>query len=153
VQRVVGRRVPVAVASLQLDEVRAVGSDERRPLASLAGRSVLAVAAVGDPESFFAQLAAAGAHVEAARFRDHHRFTGDDVRVLARRGAAAEMVVCTLKDAVKLRALWPRAAPALWYVSQRVALEREGAALRQLLRDVLAAPAASAPPAGSRRLT
>ncbi len=32
-------------------------------------------------------------------------------------------VVCTLKDAVKLDALWPRASTPLWYVSQRLALE------------------------------
>ncbi len=33
-------------------------------------------------------------------------------------------VVCTLKDAVTLGHLWPREAPPIWYVSQRVELER-----------------------------
>jgi tetraacyldisaccharide 4'-kinase len=153
VRDVVGPDVVVAVASLLLDELRAVEGDERKPLASLADRRVLAVAAVGDPASFFAQLDAAGARVDRAAYRDHHRFTEADVRLLERRAEGADGVVCTLKDAVKLRALWPRAAPALWYVSQRVALEREGAAIRQLLRGALDARATSASPAGSDRLT
>ncbi|CAA9291531.1 MAG: hypothetical protein AVDCRST_MAG11-147, partial [uncultured Gemmatimonadaceae bacterium] len=38
--------------------------------------------------------------------------------------AAAALPVCTLKDAVKLAPLWPRGAGALWYLSQRVTVER-----------------------------
>ena len=36
----------------------------------------------------------------------------------------SDLVICTLKDAVKLAPLWPRLAPPLWYVSQHVMVER-----------------------------
>jgi hypothetical protein len=50
-------------------------------------------------------------------------------------------VICTLKDAVKLRDLWPREAPGLWYVSQRVVVERGVGGLEQLLETALRARA------------
>jgi tetraacyldisaccharide 4'-kinase len=131
---------PVAIVSLPLDALRPWGGEEpERPLAWLAGRRVLAVAAVGDPGAFFAQLAGAGAAVERAPFRDHHAFSPTEVAALALRRAGVEIVVCTLKDAVKLGPLWPRLAPPLWYVSQRVAVERGAESLDALLETLLAA--------------
>jgi tetraacyldisaccharide 4'-kinase len=133
-------RVPVAIVALALDELRPWGGDGAgRPLATLAGRRVLAVAAVGDPGAFFAQLGAAGAAVERAAFRDHHAFSSADAAALARRAEEVETIVCTLKDAVKLGPLWPRLAPPLWYVSQRVAVERGAEPLDALLETLLAA--------------
>ena len=61
------------------------------------------------------------------------------MRDLARRGRAADLVVCTLKDAVKLGPLWPREAAPLWYVSQRVTIERGWEELDRVLEAVLAA--------------
>jgi tetraacyldisaccharide 4'-kinase len=61
------------------------------------------------------------------------------VAALALRRAGVEIVVCTLKDAVKLGPLWPRLAPPLWYVSQRVAVERGAESLDALLETLLAA--------------
>jgi tetraacyldisaccharide 4'-kinase len=91
----------------------------------LRGARVVAIAAVGAPTAFFDQLRAAGtAELRTVVRRDHHHFTRHDVEELARRGAGAEAVVCTLKDAVKLAPLWPRDALPLWYVSQRVEIER-----------------------------
>jgi hypothetical protein len=43
------------------------------------------------------------------------------------------MVVCTLKDAVKLAPMWPAAAPPLLYVLQRLEVESGNAALERLL--------------------
>jgi tetraacyldisaccharide 4'-kinase len=141
--------LPVAVVELALDELRAWAGrggdlpsrvdDVRQPLDALDGARVLAVAAVGEPAAFFAQLAERGAVVERAAFPDHHRFTAADAEALAARAVAAERVVCTLKDAVKLGPLWPRQAPPLWYVSQRVVVERGAELLDACLARVLAA--------------
>ena len=117
-------RVPGAIVHLAPDGLRAARGPGSRPLADLRGRSVFAIAAIGDPAAFFAQLEAEGARVTPAAFGDHHHFTAAEARTLAARGAAHEMVVCTLKDAVKLDPQWPREAPSLWYVSQHVRPER-----------------------------
>jgi len=112
---------PIAGVSLELGDLRRFGEPEARlPDGALSGAAVLAIAAVGNPQAFFAQLRRAGAAVEAHAFPDHHRFTPDEARALAARTPRSGMAVCTLKDAVKLAPLWPADAPALWYVSQPV---------------------------------
>lgn len=125
-------RSRVAVVALTLDTLNAWqtpgSSAATAPLASVDGERVLAIAGIGAPRLFFAQLGARGARVAPAAFADHHSFTAADVDALARRAVAVDRVVCTLKDAVKLGPLWPRAAPTLWYVSQRLVVE-EGAVL------------------------
>jgi len=131
--------VPVAVAALVPGELRATSGPERRSLAVVRGRRVLAVAAVGDPSSFERQLAAAGADVELRRFPDHHDFSARDVAALAQAAARTDIVVCTLKDAVKLAPLWPRASAPLWYVSQAVELRAGAAEVDRLLDRLLAA--------------
>jgi tetraacyldisaccharide-1-P 4'-kinase len=68
---------------------------------------VLAAAGIGDPEAFGAQLRALGAAVELRAFRDHYAYDASDARRLAVDGQAADQVVMTEKDAVKLRQLWP----------------------------------------------
>jgi tetraacyldisaccharide 4'-kinase len=102
------------------------------------GRSVLAVSAVGDPDAFSRQLQAAGARVEPRPYPDHHHFTADDVARLATDARGVDLVVCTLKDAVKLDRVWPRAAPPLWYVSQLVLLERGELDVERILDRLLA---------------
>lgn len=100
---------------------------------ALRGQRVLAVSAIGAPEAFEQQLRAEGAEVEGARYPDHHPFSAADIASLARRGEVAGMVVCTLKDAVKLGARWPRQGPPVWYLSQAVNVERGAEALHGLL--------------------
>ena len=133
--------LPSAIAHLAPGSLRRVGDPgQSRPLEALAGRRVLAIAAIGDPAAFRHQLeAAAGRSVDAAFFGDHHAFTTADLGRLSERAAKAEFVVCTLKDAVKLGPLWAREAPSLWYVSQRLDLERGMAAMDALLSRVLRA--------------
>jgi tetraacyldisaccharide 4'-kinase len=160
--------VPGALAHLAPGDlvpapVPGAGPAARRPLAALAGARVLAVSAIGDAGAFHAQLVAAGARLDPppAAYPDHHAFTDADVWRLARDAERAEIVLCTLKDAVKLAPRWPRAGPPLWYVSQRVVLERGREAVDRLLDAVLAArdradlPARDASPqtAGERRPT
>ncbi len=117
------------------------------PLSAIEGGHLLVISAIGDPAAFEGQLAARGAIVESRPFADHHRFTPAEAERLA--GAAARSMrgsgdgtpaaVCTLKDAVKLAALWPREAPPLWYVSQQPEVESGRAAIEALIVHALAA--------------
>lgn len=141
--------MPVAIFHLAPDALRGASDEAVAPLRMLQGAKVLAIAAVGAPGEFFEQLRREGARVEAAPFRDHHAFDARDVASLAARGAACDMVVCTLKDAVKLAPLWPRKGPTLWYVSQCAVVERGRSALDASLATVLAARASAPPTAGS----
>lgn len=112
---------PVAGVTLELGDLFRLGDPGARlSPGRLSGGAVLAIAAVGNPDAFFAQLRRSGATVDAQGFPDHHRFTRDEARMLAARAPQSGMAVCTLKDAVKLAPLWPADAAALWYVSQPV---------------------------------
>jgi tetraacyldisaccharide 4'-kinase len=118
-------RIPVAVASFEPCALRTLAG-ATRPLTSLRGARVRAVAGVATPASFFAQLRGLGADVDGVPFADHHPYTGADVAALQRGATPGTDVICTLKDAVKLDGLWPRepGGGSLWYVSQRVEFER-----------------------------
>jgi tetraacyldisaccharide 4'-kinase len=128
--------VPLAVMRLGLGPLRNEAGGER-PLASLRGMAVLAISAIGDPAAFAAQLAAAGASVRTRVFPDHHAFTAAEASSLAL--SLAESPVCTLKDYVKLGPLWPRGAPALWYVSQHSTVEDGRASLDEAIANLLRA--------------
>jgi len=79
---------PVTLVSL--------GDGSRRPLSELAGREVVAAAAIGNPERFFAMLRTHGLTVETRALPDHARFTP------ARAGVGGgKPVLLTEKDAVK----------------------------------------------------
>lgn len=132
--------LPVGVAALTLQELRSANGESTMPLEALAEARVLAIVAIGDPTAFLRQLAACGATVRAAVFKDHHAYTHGEVARLASVLAAGELAVCTLKDAVKLAPHWPREAPPLWYVSQGVILEEGYDALNSLLARMIAAP-------------
>ena len=67
-----------------------------------------AVAGIARPERFFEDLRTAGwAIAETVTFRDHHRYTADDIHRIERaaRAAGAAGVVTTEKDAVRLENL------------------------------------------------
>jgi tetraacyldisaccharide 4'-kinase len=127
-----------ATIHLAAHELVAWASDERRHPATLAGARVLAAAAIGDPRSFGAQLTEFGARVELAGERDHHAYSAADAAALARRAHAFDIIVCTLKDAVKLGPIWPADAPPLWYLSQRLAVESGADRLDRLLAALAA---------------
>lgn len=126
--------VPAVEMSLALSELRMEGDPlERRELSSLRGRHVAAVAAVGNPDAFFQQLEAAGARVVRLPFPDHHPFTATDIRSILSAAAVTDDVVCTLKDAVKLTALWPVGKRPLWYVSLAVNVDSGHSVIDDLL--------------------
>jgi tetraacyldisaccharide 4'-kinase len=78
--------------------VRALVDSHEKSITDFSGKRVHAVAAIGNPQRFFASLEAQGVHVIAHPFEDHHAFVpadfafGDDLPVLV-----------TEKDAVKCR--------------------------------------------------
>lgn len=87
---------------------------DREAIAALAGRRVLAFAGIGDPEKFFATLAAAGIDVAVRRsFPDHHPYAAADAAALMREVEGDGLTpVTTEKDHVRLQgeALAPLAA-------------------------------------------
>lgn len=131
------RGKPVAVARLYLDQIiRETGPNTVADVSVLQGKSVLAIAAIGNPNAFFAQLDCAGATVTRRSFADHHAFTREEGAALAAEAARHDYAVCTLKDAVKLRVLWPAAARALWYVSLAVTIEQGRPELDRILNGL-----------------
>lgn len=127
------------VVALQIAGLHAVSDDRTLALDALAGRRVLAISGIADPETFHTQLRVAGARVEPAAHGDHHRFTPEGVHRLVARAGSEDLTVCTLKDAVKLRRLWPREAPPLWYVSLRCEGEPDAGVIDALVARLLGA--------------
>jgi tetraacyldisaccharide 4'-kinase len=74
-------------------------------VASLRGKRVLAFAGIGDPQRFFATLAASGIDVAATRaFDDHHAFTAAEIDQLIEEARKTSLTpVTTEKDFVRLR--------------------------------------------------
>lgn len=143
----IGPGRPVAIVHLAPALLVNPRDQSSMPLGHLRGREVLAVAAIGEPDAFRRQLEAAGARVRLATFRDHHAFTAADVAELAAGVPRSGLAVCTLKDAVKLDALWPGSSP-LWYVSQQLVVDEGAEHLDQLLERVLDARAGTTTTAG-----
>lgn len=123
----VGDRLRAAAAGrpawsmrLRGDRLVAVGAGEpSRPLTDFAGRTVHAIAGIGRPERFFAQLEAAGLKVIPHPFPDHHAFRPED---LAFTPMAARIM--TAKDAVKCA---PFALPDCWMLPVRADIPADAA--------------------------
>ena len=72
---------------------------------TLRGRKVMAVSAIGNPASFERTLSDLGAEIiSSLRYPDHHDYTVAEMEDILRRAEsfAAEMIVVTEKDAVKI---------------------------------------------------
>lgn len=83
--------------------VSAVTDTEGEEPSSLAGRRVVAVAAIARPGRFLADLERTGARIVAKVLRrDHHHYDDADRREIDAAAASADLVVTTEKDLVKL---------------------------------------------------
>jgi tetraacyldisaccharide 4'-kinase len=143
------RGIPRVSVRLEPNElVSADGSGAKRPLDSLRGLTVRAILSIADPHAFIAQLDARGISVAPRIFPDHHPFPAAEVVRLASEFDPGEIVICTLKDAVKLAPAWPRLAPPLWYVSQQVLVERGVGGLERVLDDLVRVRSGTSPTAG-----
>ena len=78
------------------------------PATTFAHADVHALAGIGHPERFFAQLAAMGIVAAPHRFADHHRFVAADLDF-----AGAQAILMTEKDALKCEAF---ADERCWYL-------------------------------------
>ena len=114
--------VMVAIAALQPDALMQYAGGETIALEELRGSRILAVAGIGDPDSFFTQLRQLGAEVTELRFRDHYDYTAADATRIAAASHGHKYAVTTEKDAVKLARVWPAEGRKLWYLSQAVRL-------------------------------
>lgn len=121
-----------AIVYLAPDALVAADGSQREPVEVIRNTTVVAVSAIGDPRAFESQLRNVGALVTSLSYADHHRFTAEDVVAILSRAKGATRVICTLKDAVKIGRIWPRTAPSLWYLSQRVVVEAGGEAFDAL---------------------
>jgi tetraacyldisaccharide 4'-kinase len=72
------------------------------------GRSVAAVAGIGNPSRFFDHLATLGVAAKRIAFDDHHAFQSQELKL-----PGAEVIVMTEKDAVKCAAF---ADSRMWYL-------------------------------------
>lgn len=132
-------RVPRSTVHLtpsMLVLVSGSGRLEERPVSEVTNRELRVITGIGDPRAFARQLEQLGARVHAETYPDHHRFTADEVKRFASSVPADALAVCTLKDAVKLAGKWPREAPPLWYVSQRVSVERGVGGVEHVLDEL-----------------
>jgi tetraacyldisaccharide 4'-kinase len=78
---------------------------DRAALARVENRRVLAFAGIGDPQKFFATLAAAGINAQIQRgFADHHRYRADEAAALIAEAERHDLaLVTTEKDLVRLQ--------------------------------------------------
>ena len=77
---------------------RVGGEPARVELSELPGKRVHAVAGIGNPDRFFAQLSSMGLAFTAHPFPDHHAFSAGDLEF-----TDCDLVLMTEKDAVKCR--------------------------------------------------
>jgi len=144
------RRGAGLVAALEPVSLRPVAGGTPVDLAMLAGRDVLAVAGIGEPELFATQLQRLGARVTALILPDHYAYSEADAARLGRL-AEGRWIVTTAKDAVKLRSFWRTEGPPCYAVRLGVRIEAGAEALASMLDGVATAarnghPATAASP-------
>ncbi|MDO3722477.1 tetraacyldisaccharide 4'-kinase [Marinobacter sp. chi1] len=107
----------IHVMDLEPSSLVNLKSGESRPLSDLSGRSVKAVAGIGNPDRFFDTLKGLGAKVQESPFPDHHRFEPADLK-----SEPGQWVVMTAKDAVKCQGFAPENA---WVFSVRARVSED----------------------------
>lgn len=120
---------PGGAYAMTLDGAEAVNlrDGSRRPLSAFAGRSLYALAGIGNPGRFFRHLRSHGLTFEGREFPDHHLYREEDLRF-----AGAAPLLMTEKDAVKCRGF---AGPEHWAVPVEARLPAEfGERLLALLK-------------------
>jgi tetraacyldisaccharide 4'-kinase len=98
-----------------------------RPLSEFSGKSVHAIAAIGNPQRFFKMLQSLGINVIAHALPDHARLRAGDIFF-----ADDLPVLMTEKDAVKCTEI---AGPHHWYVPVGVVFDDGDA---EVLQDIVA---------------
>ncbi|HUY26033.1 MAG TPA: tetraacyldisaccharide 4'-kinase [Candidatus Binataceae bacterium] len=138
-----GRVFHAAVRPVSL--VSAAGGNWSPSPPSLTGRRVLAVSGLADPAGFHAMLRELEAElVGVLDFPDHHAYTAADWQEIAAAGRAADIIVSTEKDLVKLER-FPFARDSLYALRVEVTMaDADACALDELLVARIGARAAAA---------
>ncbi|HEY1044655.1 MAG TPA: tetraacyldisaccharide 4'-kinase, partial [Telluria sp.] len=106
------------------------------PLASFAGRRILAAAGIGNPGRFFATLHDAGLSFEELALPDHYDFHDNPFAQ-----SDADVILITEKDAVKCRQLEHlNNDPRLWVVP--VSAQIDAALAKQIVEKCRGRPTA-----------
>lgn len=107
-----------------------------RPLVTLAGKRVVAVAGIARPERFYETLRALDAEiVEVFEYTDHYAYETADWQTISRRGQEADLIVTTEKDLVKLDA-FPFESGKLLGLRIMPMIEREAALLDAIVAKI-----------------
>jgi len=103
-------------------------------------RRVVAVCGLADPEGFRAMLEQLGANiVKTFAYPDHYRYRPEDWRAIVGAAPAADLVITTEKDLIKLEGFSPQPA-ALYAVRLKVAMDdADEARLLAMVGEVIAA--------------
>jgi tetraacyldisaccharide 4'-kinase len=103
--------VPVFVAENEISniiELEELHADSKSSLSNILAKKAFAFCGIGNAGSFFEQLRREKINVSGTKaFRDHHIYSQNDVTEIERqsREAAADILLTTAKDAVKLKTL------------------------------------------------
>ena len=105
--RVVSKAKQRLVFDGGLEPVALVGFESRRwkeyPLTLLAGRKIVAVTGIGNPEPFYRIIHDwEGEIVDVLEFADHHRYSSQDWQRINRAARNADLIITTEKDILKL---------------------------------------------------
>lgn len=134
-------------ARFVVSEMRVTGTTDvrgadRADASDLAGKRALCVSGIGNPAAFASTVRTLGARVVGhTEFGDHHDWTAADVKAVVKRAsdAAAEVVLTTSKDAVKLADLaWPASAPPVRVVEISAAITSGAEAWSKMIDEALA---------------
>lgn len=130
---------PVVAMSYELQRLCPLFEGEVQNLGTLSGEKVFLISGIAQPRSFEKSLEAHGLQIAGNRiFSDHHPYSASDVdRVLYDwRELGSPRLLTTEKDAVKLKALWPREVP-LWYSPLEVQIQSQEEVFYEALDQAL----------------
>jgi tetraacyldisaccharide 4'-kinase len=94
---------PIVAATLEPVACWDARRMEPVPLARLAGARVVPFAGIAAPAAFAETLRELDVAGDVVPFPDHHWYSAEDLRALERRASAADALVTTEKDWVRLR--------------------------------------------------
>jgi tetraacyldisaccharide 4'-kinase len=135
-----GDKVPVMYITSGITRLRLLESGAMYDLEAFTGWNAAALCGIGNPQAFAEDILRAGINIVSENFfRDHHPFTQADLdRATAEaQQAAADMIITTEKDAVRLEGLRHGAVP-LYAAQMEIQSEDEIRLKRLLLRTVIA---------------
>jgi tetraacyldisaccharide 4'-kinase len=118
---------PIFYACTELDSVRSRWGPQRTP-AELRGKALYAFCGIGNPGAFYSDLREWGFRIVGHKsFRDHHRFTADDLAEIEKeaRKAGATGLICTEKDSFNLPETSPSMDVSVCAISMRVDRKEE----------------------------